>query len=328
MTNLASSLLDFLLDLFRDPAAAAAYASDPRAALDEAGLYDVEPDDVAALQPMVADSCSMPYGGQGGGEDDGPARDAGWTADEDDEDEDPEGNGGHGGHGGHEVTAVTHVRLVENSYNTDVDVDIDARNSVWAGGDAIAIWGDDVVLATGGSIAAGEEVEDAEVDNSVEIEDSFNDNSTTTNSNNTDTNIADRGGEVEDNDISVDESFNGATVAGGDVDQSTEVEVDIEDSLNGNDIAGRDVVETDVDIEDSQVAGRDVNETEVEIEDSFNPDESFNTEDESVTIDDITVDASVTEDNSTDVDIDESLNDNALAFDDALANTGDVDVDA
>jgi hypothetical protein len=335
MTSIASSLLDFLLSLFRDPEAAAAYAADPRAALDEAGLYDVEPDDVAALQPMVEDSCSLGYGG-GGSEDDGadhrPALYGGHKDyDREDDGGRPSYDNNHGGsHGGHDVVAVTHVKLVEHKSITEVDVDIDARNSVWAGGDAIAIWGDDVVLATGGSVAAGDDVEDVEVDNSteidVELEDSFNDNSTTTNSNNTGTNIADRGGEVEDNDISVEDS-NGTTIAGGDVDQSTEV--DIEDSLNGNEVAGRDINETDVDvdIEDSlngnEVAGRDINETDVDtdvdIEDSFNP------EDESVTIDDITVDAS--EDNSTEVEIEDSLNENAIAVDDALANTGDVDID-
>jgi hypothetical protein len=334
MTTIASSLLDFLLSLFRDPAAAAAYAEDPRAALDSAGLYDVEPDDVAALQPMVEDSCSLGYGGgSGGGGDD--YRPVHYGAKNDEREDDDNDNGGRphgdGNYGGHDVVAVTHVKLVENKSITEVDVDIDARNSVWAGGDAIAIWGDDVVLATGGSVAAGDDVEDVEVDNSteIELEDSFNDNSTTTNSNNTGTNIADRGGEVEDNDLSIDESFNGATVAGGDVDQSTEVEVDIEDSLNGNNVAGGDVTETEVEIDDSlngnEVAGRDINETEVEIDDSFNPDDSFNTEDESVTIDDITVDAS--EDNSTEIEIEDSLNENAIAVDDALSNTGDVDID-
>src|SRR5688500_3684559 len=54
MTTLASSLLDFILNLFRDPEAAAAYAEDPAAALADAGLADVDPGDVDALMPMVA----------------------------------------------------------------------------------------------------------------------------------------------------------------------------------------------------------------------------------------------------------------------------------
>jgi hypothetical protein len=66
MSTVASTLLDFLLDLFRDPDKAAAYEADPRAALDAAGLHDATPQDVADLAPMVADYATV-TGWSGGG---------------------------------------------------------------------------------------------------------------------------------------------------------------------------------------------------------------------------------------------------------------------
>ena len=64
MSTIASTLLDFLLGLFRDPAKAAAYEADPRGELDAAGLYDTTPEDVADLAPMVSDYATV--GGWGG----------------------------------------------------------------------------------------------------------------------------------------------------------------------------------------------------------------------------------------------------------------------
>jgi hypothetical protein len=341
MTTMASTLLDFILGLFRDEDAAAAFAEDPHAALTAAGLGDVDPGDVHALMPMVADSSPGAYGGHGRHDkhdkDDDDDKDHGkhdrdhdkhdrddhhrpvkdddcddddghwhkvWHEDDDcdddkhddrkhDRDDDKKDHDGRPNHDyaghGHDAAVIHNVKYVENNYShTDVDVEIE--NAIWAGGDVQAIFGDDNVVATGGSVAAGDDVEGVLIDNSetdidvdVEIEDSFNqDNDTTTitNSGNKDTNIADRGGEnnvLEVEDVTVvNDSFNGATIAGGDVDQSTEVE--IEDSLNGNQLAGGDVNNTEVEIEDSlngnQLAGDDINDTEVEesviVNDSLN----------------------------------------------------------
>ena len=65
MSTLASTLLDFILDLFRDPQKAAAYEADPQGALDAAGLSDSTPADVADLAPMVSDFATV--GGWSGG---------------------------------------------------------------------------------------------------------------------------------------------------------------------------------------------------------------------------------------------------------------------
>ena len=72
MSTIASTLLDFILDLFRDPEKAAAYAAEPQAALDAAGLSDSTPEDVADLAPMVADFATIGgwSGGHHGGRDD------------------------------------------------------------------------------------------------------------------------------------------------------------------------------------------------------------------------------------------------------------------
>ena len=57
MSNIVTTLLDFILDLLRDPAKAQAFNEDPHAALASAGLTGVTPHDVNAVLPMVAD-CS------------------------------------------------------------------------------------------------------------------------------------------------------------------------------------------------------------------------------------------------------------------------------
>src|SRR4051812_22957428 len=157
MTTLAGSLLDFILGLFHDPEAAAAFDVNPEKALADAGLSDCTPDDVHALMPMVTDFAPTSGGHHGGNDKDKDEDDRGHhkpdedSDKDDDKDDDGKDKDHHGGNG-HDV-AVIHNSYVENHYNSDVD--IDASNSVWAGGDAYAIWGDDTTIATGGSVAGG-----------------------------------------------------------------------------------------------------------------------------------------------------------------------------
>ncbi|TRW77877.1 hypothetical protein FK535_26155 [Mycolicibacterium sp. 018/SC-01/001] len=56
---MANSLVDFVVSLVRDPAAAAAYAADPAQALADAHLTDVSAADVQNLLPVVTESLSM-----------------------------------------------------------------------------------------------------------------------------------------------------------------------------------------------------------------------------------------------------------------------------
>ena len=55
MPTLASSLLEFIMNLLRDPRAAAEFQADPETALAEAGLGDVCSDDVDAIMPVILD---------------------------------------------------------------------------------------------------------------------------------------------------------------------------------------------------------------------------------------------------------------------------------
>lgn len=68
---MANSLLDFVMSLVRDPAAAAHYAADPAQAIADANLTDVTSADVNHLIPVVAESMStvVPTAGTSGGVD-------------------------------------------------------------------------------------------------------------------------------------------------------------------------------------------------------------------------------------------------------------------
>jgi hypothetical protein len=318
MTTVASSLLEFILTLFTDEEAAARYAQDPQAELDRAGLEGVTPADVDAVKAMETDLAPVSYcGSEDNGGNEGHHTPV-WHRDDDD-DHHQDGDHDHRqDHGGHEAAVIKHV---ENSYNTTntTNVDVEIEHGVWAGGDAYAIWGDDV--------------EDVSVDNSVDldvdIEDSFNDNSTNVHG---DGNAVGDGAEVEDSfntDVDVEDSFNiensGNTQTGtgnvvgeeNAVDNSTDnsTEVELENSFNEIDGNSNNIGEGNQSHDESTDL-----DVEVEVEDSFNTDNSTQIEDS------FTADDSFNTDNSTE--IEESFNDNAIAVDEAIANTGDVDVDA
>src|SRR4051794_36244936 len=65
MSNVVTTLLDFILDLLRDPKAAADYAHDPDAAIANAGLTGVTQDDVSSAMGMVP-ACPRVRGWEGG----------------------------------------------------------------------------------------------------------------------------------------------------------------------------------------------------------------------------------------------------------------------
>src|SRR4051794_32095393 len=326
MTTLAGSLLDFILGLFRDPEAAAAFDVNPEKALADAGLSDCTPDDVHALMPMVTDFAPTSGGHHGGNDKDKDEDDRGHhkpdeDSDKDDDKGDDKGDDkdddgkdkDHQGGNGHDV-AVIHNSYVENHYNSDVD--IDASNSVWAGGDAYAIWGDDTTIATGGSVAGGRDVShvSASQDNDVDIdvEDSYNDNSTdvrgdgnavgegntvdnsTTDNSTTDNSSTDNSTDVDDVVVgetvtNVEDSENVAVGEGnsagdtdvevGDVSLDQSTDVDVDDSFNDYD--------TDVKVDDS--FNNTETETDVDFQDSFNQD-SFNDYDTDIDVQDNQVD--------------------------------------
>jgi hypothetical protein len=113
-------------------------------------------------------------------------------------------DGGHRGnhehHGGQETAVIHHV---ENNYNyTDIDVDIE--HAAFAGGDAYAIWGEDVVLATGGSVAAGDDIEVDFRARDIVVGDGNVTNSDLTGVGNTNSNVETGPGDLNDNDTKVD----------------------------------------------------------------------------------------------------------------------------
>ena len=208
MTTLASTLLDFILGLLRDEEAAKAFDEDPEAALAAAGFPDVDPATVHALMPVMADSSPAAYArphagrddddkGHGGHHDPKPVRDEDCDKDDghwhevwhdDDCDDDVvKDHGGHDrDHGGHkgqdyaghgqEAAVIHNVRYVENNYShTDVDVDIE--NAIWAGAGSQVVTGDDNVVAGGGSVAAGDDIEDSTIHTGDSDDDTLNVNS-------------------------------------------------------------------------------------------------------------------------------------------------------
>jgi hypothetical protein len=58
-----NAILEFILNLLRDPDAAASYCANPCLALTEAGLV-VTPEDISAVAPMVAESALVSGGSQ------------------------------------------------------------------------------------------------------------------------------------------------------------------------------------------------------------------------------------------------------------------------
>jgi hypothetical protein len=349
MSNVATSLLDFILDLLSDPEAAADFQDDPEAALEDAGLGDLCAADVDAILPMLADYAPVGRGGSSHNRDDDEDDDKSSGhrpshGHKDDDDEDDDNGHGHRPDHGHKdddddhdgYLAIEHIKHIQNHYTYSPTTTIDASHSVW--GDSYKIWAeDDAVVAVDGAVAIGGDVEDSDIDVDNSVRDSYND-----------VDVEGDGNAIgRDSEVTNEDSFNteidlenvGNTnnqdgtgnVIGdendvdNDVDNSS-VEVDIEDvnlALGDGSVAGGSDVNTannslgtvqdvEVDIEDSFNEDNSTD-VDVELEDSFNEDNSTNVE----------LEDSFNEENS--LEIEESFNENAVAVDEALAIAGGVD---
>src|SRR3954462_4691131 len=180
MSNIVTTLLDFILDLLRDPEAAADYQRDPHTALAAAGLDGVTPDDVARVMPMVGD-CSPVRDWNGHvdsfsrGQDDDRPHSRGVEAAHRDEDDHHER--GHEHEHRHDTSpAVSPVAQVPAAHdtvlqhfsyvqNTVTYTEVDASHSIWADDGASVLFGDDNVVGTGDGVVAGGDI-DGDVDNS------------------------------------------------------------------------------------------------------------------------------------------------------------------
>jgi hypothetical protein len=238
MATLASDLLDFILDLLRDPTAAEEFQAAPARTLADAGLGDVclaDLDDVQSLLSFVPEvaggsagltslqaapsvaSASLPASVA-------PAAAVPLTQVSPAAASESE-------------VVIERLRDIQQTYTYNATTTVEVRDNIWAGQDVYEIFGDEAVLATGGSVSAGGDVDDVEVDNSIEdsfnIDDSFNPE----NSGNTQIGTGNVNG--DDADVDLDNSGNtvrgdgNAVGRGNDVD-NTDNSVEVEDSTGVN----------------------------------------------------------------------------------------------
>jgi hypothetical protein len=333
MATLASSLLDFILDLLRDPEAADAFEADPTGTLAAAGLDDVCPADVlnarmvldelppagvvptsvAGVTPVATTqftAAAVP-----------PVAAATTTTQVSDATADADTD-----------SVVEQLRYIQQTFTYEANTTIDIRDSVWAGKDVYQLFGDDSVMAAPGGIAAGGDVEDVELDNSVEIEDSFNidDSFNPENSGNTQTGTGNVNGHGADVDLDnsgneVDDSTGVVIGNGGEIENATsgvgnvvgnDLEVDVRDSGNDNSASYDDSFnETDTDLE------FEIEESFNEVDNSSDDDLTVRTEDILIGEDNVGGDAPTTieESGNTNTEVSDFLNDATVAVDESIA---------
>ncbi|WP_248243204.1 IniB N-terminal domain-containing protein [Microbacterium kunmingense] len=215
LATIADALIEFILSLLNDPAAAAEYDADPEGALASAGLSGCTAEDVRAVAPIIVDRPDVH----------------------------PKPAPPHPGPPGPPKPPVEkEIWNITQSWNIDnraTVVDQSVNQNIWANGDVNQIFDQEANIASGdGSVAAGD---DATVDNSttdvetgdiaigneetnVDIDGSFNEETTET-----ETNVdVDAEGSFNDTttetntDVVVDDSFNDVAI----VEEDTSYEYD------------------------------------------------------------------------------------------------------
>jgi len=291
---LTNDLLNFLLSLFSDPAAAAAFKQNPEHELDKNGFKNLCSDDVDAIMPVLLDHSPISYdrsyntgsngawggdagGGMGGGGGGGGTGGGGWGG--------WSGGGGTGGGGGgggtaDHAAAVQQLTHVMNNYSyTSVDdkdfiLDRSINQTLWTNGDLHQVFDQDTVIAYGEhSVAAGDDVigsnnqKDSNNNNGNSDESVTNTNTTTTtntnihsnNDNSKDDSSVDNSIEVKDNFVKLDD--HSVEVKDNNVTFDNDKTVDIHnESKVENSI---EVVKTDVDVDYKEI---DVDYKEVDID--------------------------------------------------------------
>jgi len=219
LTTIADALIDFIMSLLRDPAAMEEFDAEPQAMLARNGLSDACVEDVRAVAPVIIDHPAVtptpppPAPGPGPG---------------------PKP---------HPSDVVREIKTLTNHVTIDnrsTIIDQSVNQNIWTeGGDVTQVFDNEAVVASGdGSAAAGDDasVDDSETDietgdiaignetTDVDIEGSFNDESTTTETT---------------TDIEAEESFN-------DESTNTDVAVEVDDSFNYEEETS---VDTDVSVD-------------------------------------------------------------------------------
>jgi hypothetical protein len=315
MSNVVTTLLDFILDLLRDPTAAAEYDRDPHAAIQNAGL-DVSPADVSASMAAVSD-CSPVRGWESGVSDyhhpvlsyapqheyHPQAVDAYHAqprpehCDDDHKHDDHKPWEDHAQ--GQEMAVIQHVTHIENDITL---TQIDASHSVWVNGDVNLLFGDHDILQTGSGTALNDvEAEKGgsiDVHNtpiSVSLEDSLNGSF----------NEADNGAIAGGSHNSVDNSTDDHSTTTTTTTNITGNSGDVANNTGGDQHVGSETTIGDIDVKDNQLAlgdgaqasgdggqnaengGINADDGAHVVNDSFNPEDSYNHPD--VHVDDINV---------------------------------------
>jgi hypothetical protein len=221
LATMADSLIEFILSLLRDPAAAAEFEEDPDGALAQRGLSNVSHADVCSVAPVIAERPAViptpPTPG--------PA---------------PKPTPDHHDPVIREIKNITHNFAWVDDRDTIIDQSV--NQNIWANGDVTQVFDNEAITASGdGAIAAGDDVDlDQTVDNSTDInagedvnigndtdtsivDGSYNeDTSTETNTDSsTDTTVTDSGNDSSTN-VDVDDSFNSSAAS------YTETDVDVD----------------------------------------------------------------------------------------------------
>ncbi|GAB3259512.1 IniB N-terminal domain-containing protein [Arthrobacter pigmenti] len=267
-------------------------------------------------------------GGRGHDDDDNGGGGGGGRGDHDHDHDHDRDNGGHGGgrggddDHGHAVQQLTHI--VNNYSYTSVVDDRDTINdqsvnqNIWADGDVTQLFDNEANIASGdNSVIAGD---DADVDNSTDNStDNSRDNSTNVavggdadvEIGNTDNSIEDSFQDNSDNSVEIEDSFQDNS------DNSVDVEADLENVGNKTDNSDNSDNSIDVDADLQNVGNTDNsdNSTNIDAElENVGNDQSTNIDAELENIGNT--------DNSTEVDIDDSLNGNAVGNTANLDNVG------
>ncbi|WP_426938861.1 IniB N-terminal domain-containing protein [Pseudarthrobacter sp. S3] len=336
MPTLANQLVQFLMGLFNNPAAAEEFLNDPERSLEDAGLREVCSADVDAAMPVVLDYAPISVNASSFDREYNTGGNTSWTGGNGGAGHTPPPGGGGAGHtpppagGGHHdhddhAHAVQQLNHVVNNYSytstvddRDTVTDQSVNQNIWADGDVNQWFDNEAVIASGDqALAAGD---DNNVRDSYNTSDSYNTDNTTDNS--TDNSIT-AGGNVNigNSQLDVDDSFN------------TDVDVDVADSFNDN---SDNSMDNSVQIEDSFQDNSDNSDNStntdvaVEIEDSFQDNSSV----DSSTNTDVAVDlADSFNDNSqtetTEVEVVDSFNPVEVedSFQDNSDNSTNTDLD-
>jgi hypothetical protein len=134
LATMADALIEFILSLLRDPAAAAEFDADPEGAMSARGVSNARFDDVCAVAPIAVDRASVIAAPK-------PAP--------------PEP---------HPDPVINEIRSIVNNFawvdDRDTVVDQSVNQNIWADGDVTQVFDQEAIVASGeDAIAAGDDVD-------------------------------------------------------------------------------------------------------------------------------------------------------------------------